>query len=75
MVAHTAKWLPGRKGLLAPVWINSVDWSERKMYVTLTKEQIKTSPEYDASMPLEEEYEKGLSEHYELPIHRGIGPL
>ena len=75
LVLDTRNWLPGRKVLVAPAWINSVDWSERKVYVALTKEQVETSPEYDDATPLDENYEARLSEHYRLPIHRGIGPL
>ena len=75
LVVDTRNWLPGRKVLVAPAWINSVDWWKRKVNVALTREQVKTSPEYDPAMPIEEDYEAGLSKHYRLPIHRGIGPL
>lgn len=75
MVVNTRNWLPGRKVLVAPAWINSIDWAESKVSVSMTKEQVKNSPEYDASIPLTPEYEAGLSEHYGLPIERGIGPL
>lgn len=75
MVVDTRTWLPGRKVLVAPGWINSIDWSESKVTVFMTKEQVKTSPEYDPESPLTPEYEAGLSKHYGLPIDRGIGPL
>jgi len=75
MVADTGKWLPGRKVLVAPGWINSIDWAESKVTVAMTRKQVKNSPEYDSSVPLTPEYEAGLSEHYGFPIDRGIGPL
>ncbi|MDZ7700383.1 MAG: PRC-barrel domain-containing protein [Deltaproteobacteria bacterium] len=75
MVVDTRNWLPGRKVLVAPGWINSIDWAENKVTVSVTREQVKDSPEYDSSVPLTPEYEAGLSEHYGFPIERGIGPL
>jgi len=75
MVVDTRNWLPGRKVLVAPGWIDSIDWAERKVTVAMTREQVKNSPEYDSSVPVSPEYEAGLSEHYGFPIDRGIGPL
>lgn len=75
MVVDTRNWLPGRKILVAPTWINSIDWAERKVSVAMTREQVKNSPEYDSSLPLTPEYEVSLSEHYGLPIEQGMGTL
>ena len=73
MVVDTRNWLPGRKVLVAPPWINSVDWAERKVSIAMTRNEVENSPEYDPSAPPTSEYEAGLSKHYGLPIERGIG--
>jgi stress response protein YsnF len=44
-----------------------VDWNDSLLHVDLTREQIKNSPEYDASRPVEREYETRLHDHYERP--------
>ena len=75
MVIDARNWLPGRKVLIEPAWINSVDWEKKKLSVALTREQVKNSPEYDPSTPPTSEYETGLSKHYGFPIERGIGTL
>lgn len=67
MVVDTRNWLPGRKVLVTPAWIEAVDWSERKVHVDLTKDQIKESPEYDPSSPVMREYEERLYEFYGRP--------
>ena len=67
MVVDTRKWLPGRKILIMPYWIDSVDWKENKVNVKLTTEQIKNSPEYDPSVPVNREYEERLYDFYGLP--------
>ena len=37
----------GRKILIDPQWIIRVSWEESKVFVDLTKESIKNSPEFD----------------------------
>ena len=67
MVVDTRNWLPGRKVLVAPDWIDSVDWLEKQVSVDLTKEQVKNSPEYDPAAPVNREYEMQLYDFYGRP--------
>jgi hypothetical protein len=67
MVVDTRNWLPGRKVLLTPAWIDSVDWGNNKVSVDLTREQVKDSPEYDPSAPVNREYEVRLYDFYGRP--------
>jgi hypothetical protein len=67
MVVDTRNWLPGRKVLVAPLWITSIDWAESKVRVDLTREQVKDSPEYDPSTPVKREYEGRLYDFYGRP--------
>jgi hypothetical protein len=61
----TRNWLPGRKVLLAPEWkVESFSWSDRTLPVDLTREQIKNSPEFDPSKPIDRDYEVRLHEFY-----------
>ncbi len=65
MEVDTRNWLPGKKVLVAPNWIETVSWAERRVGVALTRENILNSPEYDSSKPLSREYETALHEHYD----------
>lgn len=67
MVVDLLNWLPGRKVLVAPDWISSLDWAERKVFVDLTKEEVKDSPKYDPSAPVNREYEARLYDFYGRP--------
>lgn len=67
MVVSTGTWLPGRKVLIPPEWVDSVNWRESKVGVELTKEQVKNSPEYDPSMPVNRKYEIALYDFYGRP--------
>jgi uncharacterized protein YrrD len=67
LVIDTRNWLPGKKVLVSPAWAEEVDWATRMVSIDLKRETIKDSPEFDASMPVEREYEDRLHDHYERP--------
>jgi uncharacterized protein YrrD len=67
MVVDTRNWLPGRKVLLAPEWADSIVWEEKKVFVGMSRETIKASPEYDSSAPVNREYEEKLYDYYGRP--------
>jgi len=64
MVVDTANWLPGKKVVIAPEWIEMVSWSDSQVHVGMTREQIRNAPEYDPARPIEREHELRLHEHY-----------
>jgi uncharacterized protein YrrD len=64
IVVDTKNWWPGKKVLVSPDWIKEVSWSDSAVYVDLTRDTIKTSPEYDSSAPISEDYERRLCGHY-----------
>ncbi|MEO8198194.1 MAG: PRC-barrel domain-containing protein [Thermoanaerobaculia bacterium] len=64
MVVATTNWWPGKKVLVAPDWIDRVDWVESKVDVHLGREPIRTSPEYDPTRTVERAYEAQLYDHY-----------
>ncbi|HXV81026.1 MAG TPA: PRC-barrel domain-containing protein [Candidatus Binatia bacterium] len=67
MVVDTRNWLPGKKVLVSPEWISSVSWSDGRVYVDLTRDAIKSCPEYDPDQPIDRGYESRLHEHYQRP--------
>ena len=71
LIVDTTNWWAGKKVLVAPAWIEKVDWDHSKVHVTLTCEQIKNSPEYDPTKPIDRPYETKLYGHYGLPRYWG----
>jgi hypothetical protein len=63
----TRNWLPGKKVLISPAWIERVSWAESNISVGLSREAIKSCPEYLLSRPLTREYEDQLHAHYGRP--------
>ena len=45
----TRKWLPGRRVLVSPGSLERVDWGRRRIYMGLTRDEIKASPAFDPS--------------------------
>jgi hypothetical protein len=63
----TRNWWPGKKVLVSPQWVDNVSWPDSKVYLHLSRETIKNSPEYFESMPITREYENRLHSHYGQP--------
>jgi uncharacterized protein YrrD len=64
LVIDTRNWWPGKKVLISPKWIESISWDELKVFVNLTRETIKQSPEYLEGSPVNRDYEAELHRHY-----------
>lgn len=65
LLIDTRNWWPGgRKVLVATHWIDHIDWATGSVEVTLTRDQVKSSPEYVDNTPLTRAYEQRLHDAY-----------
>jgi uncharacterized protein YrrD len=64
MVVNTGNWWMGHQILVSPEWIDEVSWSQSKVSIDLTREQIRTAPTYDPDAELNRPLEAGLHTHY-----------
>jgi uncharacterized protein YrrD len=64
LIIDTRNWWPGRQVLVSPQWIERVSWSDSKVFVNLTREAIKQSPEYTEASLITRDYETRLHGHY-----------
>ncbi len=64
LIIDTINWWTGKKVLVSPQWIERVSWDESKVFINLTREVIKQSPEYNEGSLLSREYEIELHQHY-----------
>lgn len=51
MVVATSNWWPGKEVLISPRRIDFVSWNDKDVVVKITREEIESSPEYDAQHP------------------------
>jgi uncharacterized protein YrrD len=65
LVIDTRNWWPGKKVLLAPKWIEDISWGESKVFVNLSRDHIRRSPEYTDTSVLTRDYEARMHRHYD----------
>jgi hypothetical protein len=63
LVVDTGPWIFGRKVMIPAGAIEMID-DKRKVFVRLTKEQIRNSPAYDESLHNDEKYRTDLGIYY-----------
>ena len=67
LMVDTGLRLPGRKALVSPHWIKSLVWKTSEIFVDLTQEAIRKSPEFDPATPVSEDYQSAIYDHYGRP--------
>jgi hypothetical protein len=67
MVVDTRNWLPGRKVLVSPAWIQQISWDATLVAVALPRDRIKNSPEFDPTKAVDRAYETALCHFYDQP--------
>ena len=62
----TGFWIFGKKRLIPAGVVQSIDHSDRRVYVGMTKDQIKSAPDYDESMTTDDDaYYDKYSSYYD----------
>ncbi len=69
LVIDTSNWWFGRKVLVAPHWASRISWAESKVYVDMSRQEIKDSPEWNATAAVNREYEARLYDYYGRPVY------
>jgi len=69
LVIDTSNWIGGKTVLVSPEWVRRVDWKDRLIFIDLTKDGIKESPEYDPTVEITREYENRLYRYYGRPVY------
>ncbi len=64
LVIDIRNWLPGKKVLISPQWIDRVSWDQSKVFVNMTRKAIENSPEYSEVALVTRDYESKLYQHY-----------
>jgi len=81
LVVDTGGWLSGRKVLVAPVAIESVDRAGERVVTRLTRRQVEASPPIDTARPVSRQYETqfygyyGYSPYWGGPYRWGLLPF
>jgi len=63
-IVDTKNWWVGKRVLIRPQWIKRVSWKNKMIYVNLSRDVIRKSPEWDSRQPVSRSYEIELHKHY-----------
>jgi hypothetical protein len=64
IIVNTSNWWVGHEVLVAPLWIKSVNWSDKSVTIDLSRESIMTAPTYDSTDVWGDEEDLALYKHY-----------
>ncbi len=64
IIVNTSNWWLGHQVLIAPQWIDDVNWAESTVSIDLKRQEIKSAPPYDAERPLKREHELQIHAHH-----------
>ncbi|MEO6950885.1 MAG: PRC-barrel domain-containing protein [Polyangia bacterium] len=64
VVVDTSPWWTGKHVLVSPSWVKRVSWSDREVHFAVSREAIKTAPEWEAGTSVDRPYEERLHEHH-----------
>jgi hypothetical protein len=73
LVVDTGNWLSGRKVLLPPSALGRLDAKEQEFSVTLTKQQVKDSPDIDTDRAVSRQMETSVYDYYGWSPYWGAG--
>ncbi len=65
LIVDTSNWWVGKKVLISPRSVKTIDWAERMIGIDVDRQRVKDSPAYDAQTPIDRSYEKQYHEYYD----------
>ncbi|MEO8544555.1 MAG: PRC-barrel domain-containing protein [Burkholderiaceae bacterium] len=69
LVVDTGHWLSSRKVLVSPIAVGTPDWEQKLLPVSISKDQVRKSPDIDTNQPVSRQHEMAYSGYYGLPYY------
>ncbi|MEO7940796.1 MAG: PRC-barrel domain-containing protein [Burkholderiaceae bacterium] len=64
LVIDTSNWWLGHQVLIAPQWTEAINWPDKTVTVSVTRQAVKHAPRYDPQAAMSRETEDQLYQHY-----------
>jgi hypothetical protein len=66
LLIDTRNIMEGKLVIIAPDWIESINWFDKEIFIDKDKKEIEESPEYiEEKAPIDKNYEELLYDHYD----------
>ncbi len=75
LVVDTGGWFANRKVLISPLSVTHVDRLDRVLSLSITRQQVRDSPDIDTDKPISRQHESGYLGYYGYPYYWGGGGL
>ncbi|QCB45552.1 PRC-barrel domain-containing protein [Hydrogenophaga sp. PAMC20947] len=75
LVIDTDGWLTNKKVLISPISVGEPNWAEQELHVSISREQVRNSPDVDTEKPVTRQHELEYSSYYGYPIYWGSAGL
>jgi hypothetical protein len=66
-IVDTRNWWFGKRVLISPLAVKSIDWFDRRVALDVSREKVKSSPPWDPLEAFNRDYAKRLHSHYGWP--------
>ena len=73
LVVATGDWLANRKVLISPFSLSQPQWAQKLLRASITKEQVKNSPDIDTDRSVSRQHEVQYLKYYRYPSYWGGG--
>lgn len=67
LVVNTSNWWRGKEVLISPRSTQSIRWTERMIYLGVTRDKVRASPDYNADQPMPASFDAEMAQHYGPP--------
>jgi sporulation protein YlmC with PRC-barrel domain len=71
LIVDTGSWLSSRKVLISPIAIGQSSGADKTLSVSITREQVKNSPDIDTDKPVSRQHEMDYLGYYSYPYYWG----
>lgn len=71
LIVDTGTWLSSRQVLVSPMAIGRPNWNAKSLPTTMTRDQVKNSPDIDTNKPVSRQHEIEQLNYYGYPYYWG----
>jgi len=75
LVVDAGGWLPDRKVLISPISVEHPNWANGKLSVSITKEQVRHSPDVETDKPVSQQNEVEYMGYFGYPYYWAGGGM
>ena len=64
IIISTRNWWPGKKILISPRSVTTIDWPSSLVHLNLSREKIQGGPHYDPAIAVDDTYNEAFLTYY-----------